>query len=108
MGCTSKNYIYPTCAPRAIYQAVTAAVELRVPTRIVISHTAVYPFDHAHAQAKINGRWVWLQDFGKYIEILDTTDQNEFVDYKYRPLVPYKYLTVSEVIDELKARGMMK
>ena len=108
VGCASTKYIYPTCVPRSISQAVTVSVEKRVPTRIVISHTAVDFVDHAQAQALVNGRWCWLHYFQEFTEISDIADQNEFVVYKYRPLVPYKYLTVPEVIDELKSRGMLK
>ena len=105
MGCAAtKDYVQPTCVPRAIYQAVWVAIEMKVPTRIVISGTANPRIDHAHAEAFINGRWVCLTQYSDTVFLTDSVD----VAAEYLPLVPYKYLSVSEIVGELKASGRIK
>lgn len=105
MGCaTTRDYVQPTCVPRAIYQAVGVAIEWKVPVRIVISGTSNPRIDHAHAEAFINGRWVYLDQYSDTVFITDSVD----VAPEYLPLVPYKYLSVSEIIGELTERGRLK
>jgi len=108
MGCAgTKDYVRPTCVSRSIYQAVGVAIEMKYPVRIVISHTADPMVDHAQAQAFVGGRWVWLTQYGDVVFLSDINEEG-YIDPAYRPLVPYKYLSVSEIISELRLSSGIK
>uniref|UniRef100_A0A6M3Y0Y2 Uncharacterized protein n=1 Tax=viral metagenome TaxID=1070528 RepID=A0A6M3Y0Y2_9ZZZZ len=108
IGCaTTKDYVQPSCVPRSIYQSVGVSLEMKHPVRIVISHTADPLVDHAQAQAFVDGRWIWLTQQGDVVFLSDINEEG-YIDPSYRPLTPYKYLTVSDIIDELKVKGRLK
>jgi len=108
MGCAgTKDYVRPSCVPRSLYQAVGVSLEMKYPVRIVISHTADPAVDHAQAQAFVGGRWIWLTQHGDTVFLSDINEE-DYIDRSYRPLTPYKYLTVSDIINELKANGKLK
>ena len=105
IGCS--HVVQPTCVSRSLFTAVGVALESKNPVRIVISHTSVKGIDHAQAQALVKGRLVWLTQYGDRVELSDVNEEI-WVDPSYRPFTAYKYLTVSELVNELKHNGKVR
>ena len=101
MGCTT--FTVPSCVPRAGYAALSGAVDNGHTVRIVISSTAVEGVDHAEAVAFIGGKWKYGKVIGSDIAWEDYSDERA-LHPRYRPLKPYKRLTVPQLIDELEGK----
>ena len=55
--------VEPECVPRAVYAALAFRLQTGCEVRVVILE--IRPgYDHAQAQAKIEGNWMWINQAG--------------------------------------------
>lgn len=89
--------VQPMCVERSVYAALAFRMQTGAEVRVVISNVSP-GLDHAQAQAKLNDRWLWLNQSGDEVYVGG-------VDFKKAR--PYKYLTLRELMAELEGKGFL-
>lgn len=88
----------PNCVWLSILCAATWGIYRKDEVRMAVFRTKTAGVDHVQAQAKVDGKWLFLTEVwtGTHLEIVSSDTRN----LPEAEETPYRYLTLKEWLDE--------